>query len=351
MATLYDVLANAQHGEALDRISHQFGLTPQQTQAAVATLLPAISMGLKRSTTTPEGLGELLSLVGRQQDLYAMYDDPSVAFSRQGHAAGNAVLSNMFGSPDASRAIAGQAQQLSGVTSGILKKLLPVLAGILISGLMRSGSGQASPSAPQTAPAPQDQGGGLFDILRQIFQQGAAGSQGSAPSGPGQSPVPPIGDILESQRKGQGFPAPDQPMIVPEAQPMPMPKGNGGQAGPGGDLLSQILRDLEAAIRDGRLKPVVIGPYEIDVPSQTGSPETSSQPQPSGGDILGKILREALGGALGQGQAPRAGALGLRSGAGAAVFGDRLEAGSDVDQRQLDSLQEVFDRFLGAPPR
>jgi len=114
MTTLYDVLANAQHGEALDRISDQFGLTSQQTQAAVATLLPAISMGLKRSTTTPEGLGELLSLVGRQQDLYAMYDDPSVAFSRQGHAAGNAVLSNMFGSPDASRAIAGQAQQLSG---------------------------------------------------------------------------------------------------------------------------------------------------------------------------------------------------------------------------------------------
>ena len=55
----------------------------------------------------------------------------------------------MFGSPDASRAIADQAQHFSGVTSDILKKLLPVLAGILISGLMRSKPGQASPSAPQ----------------------------------------------------------------------------------------------------------------------------------------------------------------------------------------------------------
>jgi hypothetical protein len=32
---------------------------------------------------------------------------------------------------------------------------------------------------------------------------------------------------------------------------------------------------------------------------------------------------------------------------GAAVFGDRLEAGRDVEQSQLDSFQQVFDRFLG----
>jgi hypothetical protein len=347
MATLYDVLANAQNGGALDQISDQYGLTPQQTQAAVAALLPAISMGLKRSTTTPEGLGELLSLMGRQQDLYAMYDNPGAAFSREGRAAGNAVLSNMFGTPDASRAIATQAQQLSGVTSSILKKLLPVLAGILISGLMRSGSGQASPSAPPTAPAPQDQGGGLFDILRQIFQQGAAGSQGSASSNTGESPVPPIGDILESQRKGQGFPAPDRPIRIPEAQPMP--KDNGGPAAHGGDLLSQILRDLEAAIREGRLKPVVIGPYEIDIPGQASPAEPGGKSQSPGGDILGEILREALGGALGQGK--KSGAFGLKGGAGAALFGDRLEAGPNIEQRQLDSLQEVFDRFVGARPR
>jgi hypothetical protein len=44
----------------------------------------------------------------------------------------------MFVSPDASRAIADQAQQLSGISSTILKKLLPVLAGIIISSLMKT---------------------------------------------------------------------------------------------------------------------------------------------------------------------------------------------------------------------
>ena len=31
MATLYDILANAQNGEAIERLSRQFGLDPRQT--------------------------------------------------------------------------------------------------------------------------------------------------------------------------------------------------------------------------------------------------------------------------------------------------------------------------------
>jgi hypothetical protein len=33
------------------------------------------------------------------------------------------------------------------------------------------------------------------------------------------------------------------------------------------------------------------------------------------------------------------------------VFGDRIETGGDIDQSQIDSLQEVFDRFLGTQQR
>ena len=102
MANLYEVLADAQGGEAMSELGREFGLSPQQTQLAVAALLPAISMGIKRTTATPEGLGNLLAVMGAQPDLYAVYDDPQVAFSREGRAAGNAALSRMFGSPEAS---------------------------------------------------------------------------------------------------------------------------------------------------------------------------------------------------------------------------------------------------------
>ncbi len=337
MATLYEVLADAQHGEALDQISQQFGLSPQQTQAAVSALLPAMSMGLKRSTTTPEGLGELFGLMGQQPDLYAMYDDPNAAFSSEGRSAGNVVLSNMFGSPDASRAIAAQAQQLSGVTSGILKKLLPVLAGILISGLMRGKPGKAEPT-----PVPQSQadagGGVLADILRQIF-----GQAGTGPSASGQSGIPPLKDILGKEREDAPAPTPRQ---VPESQPSPTPGTETGNQpspaplDPGSDLMATILRELEKAIREGRLKPVVIGPVEIPIPGQTGPAQSSpgqNQPAPGGADIFGQILREILGGAGGK----------TPQGAGAAVFGDLLEPGATVAPNQRDAFQQVLDRFLG----
>ena len=322
MPNMYEILADAQNGQAMAGLGREFGLTSQQTQAAVAALLPAISMGLKRSTATPEGLGDLFGVMGRQPDLYAMYDDPKTALSRKGREAGNAVLSQMFGSPDASRAIAAQAQHFSGVTSDILKKLLPVLAGILISGLMRSKPGQASPSAPQTSP--EEGGGALGDILRQIF------GQGSSESGPAASPPPSVpqtapkqdGSLRDKLGPGPGYQIPTGGQQSP-----------GGQHAPGGDILAQMMRELAKAIEEGRLKPVVVGPVEIGIPGQAGP---SGQTQTPMGDIFGQILRDLLGGKGAQTQP-----------AGLTVFGDRLEAGRAVERNQLASFQKVFDRFLG----
>jgi hypothetical protein len=336
MPNLYEVLADAQNGQAMAKLGQQYGLSPQQTQAAVSTLLPAISMGLKRSTATPEGLGNLFALMGAQPDLYAMYDDPQAAFSREGRAAGNAALSRMFGSPDASRAIAAQAQQYSGISSAILKKLLPVIAGLLISGLMRSGSGQATPSAPQTSPEP---GGGLGDILRQIFRQGSPESGESTPNPAPSTSSKQDGNIGTKIGPGSGYRIP-----VPGNQPSPVPTDAGGQGEPGGDVLAQIMRELAKAIEEGRLKPIVVGPFEIDVPGQAG-PGGSGQTQAPMGDIFGQILRDLFGGKGGQTQ-PAA----LMDGVGSAVFGGRLEVGPDVEQSQLDSFQQVFDQFLGKRP-
>jgi len=43
MASLYEILSDAQQGEAIAELGREFGLTPEQTQAAVESLLPAIS--------------------------------------------------------------------------------------------------------------------------------------------------------------------------------------------------------------------------------------------------------------------------------------------------------------------
>jgi hypothetical protein len=209
------------------------------------------------------------------------------------------------------------------------------------SGLMRSGASGKSASPAPSAPA----GGSLGDILGQIFGRGMPGSS-SAPA-----------DL------GQKFPS-------PPTQPPPLPTEAGGQATPEGDILGSILRELEKGIREGRIKPVIIGGGPVQIPMPGGQ----KGPMPSGpdvtgapGDIFGQILRDILGGAVGgpaqmpqgrQGQSPRtkdlsdlSKQLGVMGGAGAAVFGDHFEAGQDVEQKHIDNIQNVFDRFFGAQRR
>jgi len=355
MANLYEILDSAHEGEAIDTLGRQFGLKPEKIEAAVSALLPAISSGLKRSTSTVDGLGNLFALMGQQQNMQALYDDAETALGPQGVAAGNDVLSLIFGSPNVSQAVVDQAQKFSGVDSNILKKLLPVLAGILVAGLTRSGSSSASPQAPapSPAPAPSGGGGGLGDILGQIFGRALPGSPGG-PAVPPSAPIP-----------------------SPSSAPPSVPADTGEQQVPGGDLLGYILREMEKGIREGRIKPVVIGPMQIpipggQVPSPGGQvPSGPGAPQIPGGDIFGQILRDIFGGAIGgpgggpgqmpqgrQGSSPelkdlsdRTRQINLMGGAGAAVFGDQFEHGQDVDQSHLDSIQGILDRFLGAPRR
>ena len=87
-----------------------------------------------------------------------------------------------------------------------------------------------------------------------------------------------------------------------------------------------------------------------------------SGPQVPGGDILGQILRDLLGGAGGPARAPQPSGqppdlkelsdlsrqLGVMDSVGEKVFGDRFEVGRDIEQDHLDNIQRVFDRFSGA---
>jgi hypothetical protein len=349
MANLYELVDDAHDGESLAALGREFQLTPQETEAAVAALLPAISSGLKQSTATFDGLGNLLAMMGQQHHLHALYDDDEAALGAQGVAAGNEVLSTIFGSPAVTQGVIDHAQQFSGVSSGILKKLLPVLAGIVISGLMRSGS-SGKTAAPQS-PGPSG-GGALGDILGQIFGRGMPG----APAGRSSpSPLPPL---------PQSSPAPS----IPPSSSSP-PSAPGGAGSPEGDLLGYVLRELEKGIREGRIKPVVIGGGPIQIPMPGGpmpsQPDAPQMPGQPGGDILGQILRDVFGGAIGSGGPLRmpqgrtasppakdlsdlSKQLGLMGGAGAALFGERLDHGQDVERSHLDNIQSVFDRFLGA---
>jgi hypothetical protein len=335
MANLYELLDNAHDGEGISALGREFGLTPEQTQRAINALLPAISIALKQSTATVDGLGRLLATMGEQQDLHAMYDDAETAFGDGGVRAGNEALSVIFGAPEVSRAVANQAQQFSGVSSAILQKLLPVVVGMILSGLMRRGSSGSS-ATPQ-----HPSGGTLGDILGQIFGREMPGTPGMPPGRP------------------QQFPAPGR-----QSSPPPSPPADSGEDS-GGDLLGTILRELQKGIQEGRIKPVIIegGPRQMPAPGgpQAPMPSEPETPQMPGGDVFGQILRDIFhgdeGGSArmpqnGQRQSPqikelseRTKQLGRMGGAGAAVFGDHFEVGQDVDENHVENIQNVLQRF------
>ena len=185
----------------LSAIGRQYGLDPAQTEAAVAALAPVIAAGFKRSAGSGDGLGSIFDAL-QQDEQRGQITSPTDA--------GNVVLGQIFGSKDVSRGVAQQLSASSGISSSILKQLLPVIAAYIVSQMMGGRGASASTgsgggglgdilgqvlggggSAPRGAPAPQGgQGGGLGDILGQVL--GGASAPASRQASPGGS----LGDVL-----------------------------------------------------------------------------------------------------------------------------------------------------------
>ena len=56
-----DIIARGDDGRNLAFLAQQLGLDEAETRAAVDQLVPAVEAGIRRETTTPEGLSGLLA--------------------------------------------------------------------------------------------------------------------------------------------------------------------------------------------------------------------------------------------------------------------------------------------------
>ena len=155
---LMDMIMSAAGGQAPQQIGQQFGLDAQQSQSAIQALLPAISSGLKQNTSSPQGLAGLLGAL--QNGQHSQYlDNPAQLGAPAAVAEGNGILGHLFGSKEVSRAVAGRASEQSGVSSDILKKMLPMVAMMAMGGLGKQTTGA------------QAQGGGMQAMLGQMAMQ------------------------------------------------------------------------------------------------------------------------------------------------------------------------------------
>jgi hypothetical protein len=107
----------------------------------MAALMPAFSTGLKRSVTNPYDFSSLMTAASNGN--YAQYfEDMTKAFSPKGISDGNNVLALIFGSKDVSRAVAAQAEQMSGIGQEIYKQMLPVVANTMMGGFFKQMASQ-----------------------------------------------------------------------------------------------------------------------------------------------------------------------------------------------------------------
>jgi len=146
----------------LTAIGRQFGLDDQQTRAAFDALAPVVAAGLRRNTRSDSGLADLIgALAGGNHARYI--DDPSAYGSSDTIDDGNAILGHIFGSKDVSRGVAQQLSASSGIGESLLKKLLPIVATMVMGQIAKKTLGGGSPSSS---------GGGLGDILGEILGGG-----------------------------------------------------------------------------------------------------------------------------------------------------------------------------------
>lgn len=237
MLSLYDMLAQAQNGNAVNQMARNFGLSPEQTQAAMEALLPAFSQGLKRNAADPYGVGSFLSALSTGQ--HAKYfEDTSRAFTPEGMMEGNGILGHIFGSKELSRAVAAQAAQTTGIAQQTLQQMLPALAAMIMGGLFKQTTGQvgrtqAAPSNPLIEmmeqmmrggfgqqPSPQQSAPNPFDNPFGKMMEGMFGSgTGGAAGGP--SPADnPFGRMMEEMFGGrrEQTPTPKQPDPLPSGR-------------------------------------------------------------------------------------------------------------------------------------
>lgn len=211
MLPLFDMLAKAQNGNAMEEMARQYGLSQAQAEQAIAALMPAFSQGLKRSASDPYGFGAFMSAMSTGQ--HARYfEDASAVFSRGGIEEGNGILGHLFGSKELSRAVAAQAAQATGIAETTLRQMLPALAAMIMGGLFKQSTGQLGAAPREPNP--------LQEMMEQMMRQTGTATGGVPRRGApltGASPFDnPFGRMFEEMmRAGQGSsaagPAPEPP--------------------------------------------------------------------------------------------------------------------------------------------
>lgn len=154
---ILDQLLSQQGGAAVDRLAANFGLQGDDARRALEQLVPALAGGLKRNAASADGLDALLGALSRGGH-QRYVDQPESLTEPETVDDGNRILGHIFGSKQVSREVAGRAAASTGIDANTLKRMLPLVAALVM--------GSLSKQAPGAGPAAGGAGlGGLASML------------------------------------------------------------------------------------------------------------------------------------------------------------------------------------------
>lgn len=157
----------------IGQMARELGIDEQTAMTGAAALLPALMGGFKKQAQAqPQGLDGLMGMLGGMGGGGLL--DSVLSPQATNVAEGNAVLGQIFGSPDVSRQVAAQASGSSGISADLLKKMLPIVA-MAAAGMMAKQAGAGTGG--------QAGAGGLGGLLGSVL--GGLGGQQAAPAATG----------------------------------------------------------------------------------------------------------------------------------------------------------------------
>jgi len=191
MASILDLVQQHLGPQEIAQIGQQLGTDPAATKQAIDAALPALVGGMASTAQSPQGAGELTSLMGLHGGVLGNLGSAITA----GGSASGGILGSILGHHQP--AVESGVQQASGMSSDRTRKLLMILAPIVLSALAR----RAGIAGGTSAPAGAGGGGGLGGALGGVL----SGGLGNVLNGG-------LGDILRQDATQAHQQAQDGPM-------------------------------------------------------------------------------------------------------------------------------------------
>ncbi len=160
-----DLLFEKDNSDAISEFAKNFDIDNSQAKDAISSLANSLSVGLGQSTRSKQGLDNLFDAL--QTGNHSRYlDDPSLLGRKETSQDGNDILGHIFGNKEVSRHVAKRASKDTGLSSSLLKKMLPIVASMVMAALSKKAIGGSRKSSQQASTG----------FLTQIFDKDRDGS-------------------------------------------------------------------------------------------------------------------------------------------------------------------------------